>query len=67
MEIRFGAVVPNPAYDYRAGIQNIVFSFDDGVIVPTPGVPEPATWAMMLAGLGGVGFAMRRRRVAVPA
>lgn len=27
-----------------------------------PGVPEPATWAMMLLGFGGIGFAMRRRR-----
>lgn len=25
-------------------------------------VPEPATWAMMLLGFGGVGMAMRRRR-----
>jgi hypothetical protein len=25
-------------------------------------VPEPATWAMMIAGFGAVGFAMRRRR-----
>ncbi len=25
-------------------------------------VPEPATWAMMLAGFGLVGVAMRRRR-----
>lgn len=24
-------------------------------------VPEPATWAMMLVGFGGIGFAMRRR------
>lgn len=24
-------------------------------------VPEPGTWAMMLLGIGGVGFAMRRR------
>ena len=28
----------------------------------TPGVPEPATWAMMLLGFGAVGFAMRRRQ-----
>jgi hypothetical protein len=27
-----------------------------------PVVPEPATWAMMLAGFGTVGYAMRRRR-----
>ena len=25
-------------------------------------VPEPATWAMMLLGFAGIGFAMRRRR-----
>jgi hypothetical protein len=29
---------------------------------PPPGVPEPATWAMMLAGFGVTGFAMRRTR-----
>jgi len=28
----------------------------------TPAVPEPATWAMMLLGFGGVGAAMRRGR-----
>lgn len=27
-------------------------------------VPEPATWAMMILGMGAVGFAMRRRRPA---
>ena len=27
-----------------------------------PAVPEPATWAMMLLGFGGMGVAMRRRR-----
>jgi hypothetical protein len=26
------------------------------------GVPEPASWAMLIAGMGGVGLAMRRRR-----
>ena len=29
------------------------------------GVPEPATWAMMLLGFGAVGFSMRRRRRAL--
>lgn len=28
----------------------------------TAAVPEPATWAMMLVGFGGIGFAMRRRK-----
>ncbi|NUS21266.1 MAG: PEP-CTERM sorting domain-containing protein, partial [Mesorhizobium sp.] len=27
-------------------------------------VPEPATWAMMIIGFGGIGFAMRRQRKA---
>jgi hypothetical protein len=38
----------------------------DLVSLPIPvnhgGVPEPATWAMMLLGFGGIGMAMRRRR-----
>ncbi len=33
--------------------------------ITPPAVPEAATWAMMLVGLGLVGGAMRRRRVAV--
>lgn len=28
-------------------------------------VPEPATWGMMLAGFGAIGYALRRRRVNV--
>ena len=31
-------------------------------IPPTPAVPEPETYAMMLAGLGLAGFAARRQR-----
>jgi len=27
----------------------------------TPGVPEPATWAMMLLGFAGIGMALRGR------
>lgn len=36
----------------------LITANDPAVIEP---VPEPATWAMMLLGLGGLGFAMRRR------
>ena len=32
---------------------------------PTSAVPEPATWAMMIAGFGIVGSAVRRRRPTV--
>jgi hypothetical protein len=32
---------------------------------PTPVIPEPATWAMMIAGFGLVGAAMRRRQTAL--
>ena len=31
----------------------------------TPAVPEPATWAMMIAGFGAIGVALRRRPSAV--
>ena len=30
------------------------------------GVPEPASWAMMIAGFGGVGALVRRRRAGLP-
>ena len=30
--------------------------------LPVPAVPEPATWMMMIIGLGGVGAAMRRQQ-----
>lgn len=36
--------------------------FSNGVILPPPGVPEATTWAMMIVGFAGIGFAMRRRR-----
>jgi hypothetical protein len=30
--------------------------------ISTPAIPEPASWALLLAGFGVVGLAMRRRR-----
>jgi hypothetical protein len=33
-------------------------------LTQTPGVPEPAAWAMMIMGFGAVGALMRRRRYA---
>jgi hypothetical protein len=39
------------------------FEFDSIAAQAIPGaVPEPATWAMLIAGFGMVGFALRRKR-----
>ena len=38
----------------------------NAVLYATGAVPEPATWAMMLLGFAGIGFAMRRRRSVRP-
>ncbi len=42
------------------GLQEVAFA--EGV---TGGVPEPATWAMMILGFGAAGSVLRRRRAAV--
>lgn len=38
------------------------YTVDDVSFAAGAGVPEPATWALMLVGLGGLGLALRRRR-----
>jgi hypothetical protein len=47
-------------HDYSAGSYRLTFD-GSGTVTPTPGVPEPATWAMMIGGMGLVGGVMRRR------
>jgi len=53
---------------FSANVDNVALAFDGGVArydfatANTAAVPEPATWAMMLIGFGGVGFQMRRQR-----
>lgn len=46
------------------GIESAALGINDGSAIgtPTPPVPEPATWAMMLIGFGAVGYSLRRRR-----
>jgi hypothetical protein len=46
--------------DVRASTNAGEWILDD-VSVIGPGVPEPATWAMMLIGFAGLGFAFRRK------
>lgn len=42
----------NPGFTYLTNVS----------LMAPAAVPEPATWAMMLVGLGAVGFTMRRRQ-----
>lgn len=41
---------------------NFNFGLSNAALFSTGAVPEPATWAMMLLGFGGIGVAMRRSR-----
>jgi hypothetical protein len=48
-------------------ITNVGAASGTGALVTTfNGVPEPATWAMMLLGMGGIGALMRSRRKQAP-
>jgi hypothetical protein len=56
-QVRFFAF-DYPYNDNRGGFS---LKLDDGISAPG-GVPEPASWALMLGGFGLLGAAMRRRR-----
>lgn len=53
--LQHGPDAGNRAFD------NIMFTISDTVDMPV--VPEPGTWAMLIAGFGLVGTAARRRRL----
>jgi hypothetical protein len=44
-----------------------IFVTAERIVLTGGGAPEPTTWAMMLVGIGLVGFWLRRRRIAVTA
>ena len=54
----FDAIGYNLNFDV---LKNLGFTYTSGQIY-TAAIPEPASWAMMVAGFGLVGGAMRRRR-----
>jgi hypothetical protein len=65
------AAINNPATaGYLAsGVETTIMStydangnYHQAFAFATPSVPEPATWAMLIMGFGGVGVAMRKRR-----
>lgn len=49
---------------YNYSQSNVIYAGiqEDILPEPNPGVPEPATWAMMILGFGAVGVSARRRR-----
>ena len=52
-----------PDVNFYAGpINSGVYNISDTTGTLTIAVPEPAVWAMMLVGFGGIGTTMRRRR-----
>jgi hypothetical protein len=54
------------AYSFELGVRNAYDSgFSSGAVIDYGAVPEPATWIMMIAGFGMVGFAARGRQTGI--
>jgi len=65
-DVSFGTQSLLPPSSYRIAGSNQSFALTSGSITDVTGaVPEPASWAMMIAGFGLVGGAMRRRQIRI--
>jgi hypothetical protein len=63
-----GGIFTNNIYTYPADFFSVNFSVSNVTITRLGGVPEPVSWATMIAGLGVAGAGLRtRRRTPVPA
>ncbi|HEX7946054.1 MAG TPA: PEPxxWA-CTERM sorting domain-containing protein, partial [Phenylobacterium sp.] len=67
----YNVLAPTGAVALLLGVNDDLFSDNNGALrvsvtgsSVTGGVPEPATWAMMIAGFGLAGATLRRRRTA---
>ncbi len=60
-------VMPRVGLDYGVAVTDRIDVLDYSGGVSVQAVPEPATWASMLAGFGILGGALRRRRSAATA
>ena len=61
-QLTWGNLTANTWYTFRYTASMSTAGNISGNGTFSPAVPEPATWALMLLGFGGIGLAMRRRR-----